>query len=159
MDKNVVSDTHRDSMSRNLSQETIPPEDRMAGGAREPGPAAGREVPPAEGGPPSTRMHVSTGKEASLKRRGGERTRGGSSYQHSLSARGIKSSGQARSHSNEDLMSTMERLERATPLPPPTEDARAGRRAYGHGAGRGPGRGENPGERPERHPRGPLFDW
>lgn len=45
------------------------------------------------------------------------RTRGGTSYQHSLSARGIKTSGRARSCSSEDLLASLDRLERATRLP------------------------------------------
>ena len=42
---------------------------------------------------------------------GARRTRGGTWYQHSLSARGIKSSGRGRSRSDEDLLSSLERLE------------------------------------------------
>lgn len=65
-------------------------------------------------------------------------TRGGSSYQHSLSARGIKSSGRARSCSDEDLLSSMERLERASRLTSFEDEDRAGRGgAYGRLRGGG----------------------
>lgn len=59
-------------------------------------------------------------------------TRGGSSYQHSLSARKIKSSGRARSCSDEDLLTSMERLERASHLTSFEDEGRNGRnRAFG----------------------------
>lgn len=88
------------------------------------------------------------------------RTRGGSSYQHSLSARGIKSSGRARSSSKEDLLSSMERLERATRLPRFEDEEEKGRRkrAYGRHPG-GAGNRAEPAEDRERRVRGPHFDW
>jgi hypothetical protein len=103
--------------------------------------------------------------------RGGERgrettppeahhTRGGSSYQHSLSARGIKSSGRARSRSDEDLLSSMERLERASRLPSFDEEADEGsrKRAYGRTES-GAGRAEAKGGSAEKRVPGPRFRW
>jgi hypothetical protein len=89
------------------------------------------------------------------------RTRGGSSYQHSLSARGIKSSGRARSCSDRDLLSSMERLERATRLPQLEDEADEGRRkrAYGGQAGRAGSHAEATVGNAEKRVRGPRFDW
>lgn len=91
----------------------------------------------------------------------GRRTRGGTSYQHSLSARGIKSSGRARCRSDEDLHSSMERLERATRMPSFEDENEEGRRrarAYGRDGGtkRTPARTAGGAE---RRVRGPRFDW
>ncbi len=92
--------------------------------------------------------------------RAAHRTRGGSSYQHSLSARGIKSSGRGRSCSDEDLLSSMERLERATRLPSFDDgetDSRRSTRAFGrHGGGTGQA-GVSGGA--EKRVRGPRFEW
>jgi hypothetical protein len=87
------------------------------------------------------------------------RTRGGTSYQHSLSARGIKSSGRARSCSDEDLLSSLERLERASRRGGLEEESRGPRgwRAFGRNAG---GRGSSASDAAgERRVRGPRFDW
>jgi len=59
---------------------------------------------------------------------GARRTRGGTSYQHSLSARGIKSSGRGRSRSDEDLLSSLERLDRAARRPLLEDDEAEGPR-------------------------------
>jgi len=90
-----------------------------------------------------------------------QRMRGGSSYQHSLSARGIKSSGRARSCSETDLLSSMERLERATRLPTDeSEESRSSGRTYGRRhRGSGASFGGSSGERLEERLRGPRFEW
>lgn len=87
-------------------------------------------------------------------------TRGGSSYQHSLSARGIKSSGRARSCSDEDLLSSMDRLERATRLPRFEDEADECRRkrAYSRHDG-ATGRAEAMAGSAEKRVRGPRFGW
>ena len=54
--------------------------------------------------------------------------RGGSSYQHSLSARGIASSGPARSASDADLLASLERLEQAARHPFPGDEENETRR-------------------------------
>ena len=89
------------------------------------------------------------------------RTRGGTSYQHSLSARGIKSSGRARSCSDEDLLSSLERLDRASRRGGLEEEEGRrrprGGRAFGrNGEGRGAGATDAGGE---RRVHGPRFDW
>ena len=86
-------------------------------------------------------------------------TRGGSSYQHSLSARGIKSSGRARSCSDEDLLASMERLERATRMPSfDDEDEGRQKRPYGRQE-RGDGTPGAAGRSSEKRVRGPRFSW
>lgn len=86
-------------------------------------------------------------------------SRGGSAYQHRLSARGIKSSGAARSASDEDLLASMERLERAARMSS-FEDEGLQKRPYGRrerGAGTGtPG---VTGKRIEERVRGPRVSW
>lgn len=87
-------------------------------------------------------------------------TRGGSSYQHSLSARGIKSSGRARSCSDEDLLASMERLERATRIPSFEDDENETRRKRPYGRQeRGTGTARGAGEQAEKRLRGPRFSW
>lgn len=91
------------------------------------------------------------------------RTRGGTSYQHSLSARGIKSSGQARSCSDEDLLSSLERLERAARRPSVEEDEAAGpprrrTRAFGRHAGEKERRNASE-DGVEQRVRSPRIDW
>ncbi len=89
-------------------------------------------------------------------------SRGGSAYQHRLSARGIKSSGAARSASDEDLLASMERLERAARRPSfeDDEDGSRQKRPYGRqerGAGTGiPGAAA---KSVEKHVRGPRVSW
>jgi hypothetical protein len=89
------------------------------------------------------------------------RTRGGTSYQHSLSARGIKSSGRGRSRSDEDLLSSLERLERASRRPLNEEDEPKGprrTRPYGrHGGERERREGSDDGV--EQRVRGPRVEW
>lgn len=106
----------------------------------------------AEAGRPST----------GTKSPGARRTRGGSAYQHSLSARGIKSSGRARSCSDEDLLSSLERLDRATRRLPDEDEAEEGgrrSRAFGRHGG-GAGRTDSPSYGgPEQRIRGPRFSW
>lgn len=85
-------------------------------------------------------------------------SRGGSAYQHRLSARGIKSSGAARSTSDEDLLASMERLERAARRPSfEDEDDGLQKRPYGRqerGAGAGiPGAAGRSIEKHVRDPR------
>lgn len=90
----------------------------------------------------------------------GRSTRGGTSYQHSLSARGIKSSGRARSRSDEDLLSSLDRLDRATRRPPGEDEAEGPRRtrAYGrHGGERERREGSDDGA--EQRVRGPRLEW
>ncbi len=84
---------------------------------------------------PFLRNGAPAGEGVAEARQGEERRRGGSSYQHRLSARGIASGGRARSHSSEDLMTTMKRLERGG----------------GHPSGRAGGA-------PNRHPGDPDVD-
>lgn len=88
------------------------------------------------------------------------RTRGGTSYQHSLSARGIKSSGRARSCSDEDLLSSLERLDRASRRGGlEDEEGRRprGGRAFGRNAG---GQGSSASDAAgERRVQGPRFEW
>lgn len=91
------------------------------------------------------------------------RTRGGTSYQHSLSARGIKSSGRARSCSDEDLLTCLDRLGRAArrPLLDEDEEGRSGRRrsrAFG-GSGGESRQHPAPSARGEDRVRGPRIDW
>ncbi len=88
------------------------------------------------------------------------RTRGGTSYQHSLSARGIKSSGRARSGSDEDVRASLERLERVSRRTTGDEEDHERRRdrAYGrHGGGRR--RSRPPPDGVEECVRGPRMDW
>ncbi|MEN6343511.1 MAG: hypothetical protein ABFC89_13245 [Methanospirillum sp.] len=88
------------------------------------------------------------------------RTRGGTSYQHSLSARGIKTSGRARSQSDEDLQASLERLDKATRRPSfEDEEAEVGSsrtRAFGRHASE---RHHAPDDGVEQRVRGPRFDW
>ncbi len=87
----------------------------------------------------------------------GRHTRGGTSYQHSLSARGIKSSGRARSRSDEDLLSSLDRLDRATRRPPgEDEDGPRRTRAFGRHGGE---RHEGSDDGVEQRVRGPRFEW
>ena len=96
-------------------------------------------------------------KPAETRRTPLQRTRGGSSYQHSLSARGIKSSGEARSCANEDLLSSMERLDRATRLPLFDDDElRSGGRAYGRRYETSAASKASAGKLGQRAPR---FEW
>jgi hypothetical protein len=98
---------------------------------------------------------------AETKTAAARRTRGGTSYQHSLSAKGIKSSGRARSRTDEDLLSSLKRLERAAGLPllEDEEEGRRGSRAYGgrDGSRRGKTRPSSAGA--EDRVSGPRFDW
>lgn len=88
------------------------------------------------------------------------RTRGGTSYQHSLSARGIKSSGRARSCSDDDLLSSLERLDhvsRRGGLEGEEGRRPRGGRPYGRNAG---GQGSSASDAGgERRVQGPRFDW
>ncbi|MEN6517882.1 MAG: hypothetical protein ABFC38_06775 [Methanospirillum sp.] len=101
------------------------------------------------------------GRPTGTKTVAGHRTRGGTSYQHSLSARGIKSSGRERSRSDEDLLSSLDRLDRATRRPPNEDDETEGRRrtrAYGrHGGERERREGSDDGV--EQRVRPPRLEW
>ena len=92
---------------------------------------------------------------------GARRTRGGTSYQHSLSARGIKSSGLARSLIDEDLLSSLERLDRAsrrTLLEGDEAEGPRRTRPYGrYGSEREVREGSDTGA--ERRVRGPRIEW
>lgn len=102
-----------------------------------------------------------SGRTTETKDAAARRTRGGTSYQHSLSARGIKSSGRERSRSDEDLLSSLERLDRATRMPPAEDEETGSRRrtrAFGrHGSARE--RREGPGDGTEQRVRGPRLEW
>lgn len=101
------------------------------------------------------------GRPKEVKDAAARRTRGGSPYQHSLSARRIKSSGRERSRSDEDLLSSLERLERATRLPS-IEDEESSRRRHTGAFGRHDGerkRREGSDDVAEQRVCGPRFEW
>ncbi len=160
MNKNVDVDTHKTSIAPDASHKSPPSVSRRPHDPRRPDRITGRGTPTSEGGPPPPGALDVMDVEAGPKRLGGDRTRGGSSYQHSLSARGITSSGRARSHSSEDLLTSIERLEHAARFLATTDDERVGRHAYGHdAAGKGSPPHEKPGGRQDRQLTRSRFNW